>query len=513
MNTTRSHARLAFVLAIASSLVLAGCSASPTPEDTAAEPHATELVVAESVAPKTFDPIMSDVVATWYPWALAYETLVTATESGEILPALAETWSLSDDGLTYTFVLREGVTFHNGDTFDSGDVVASFTRLLNDAVPYVTSRFAALKEVRATDEKTVEFVLSQRDAGFLTNLGDPYAVGSAILSETALQSGDPATEMIGTGPYKMVAYKPDQELDLEAFDGYWGDAPANETLRIVYLPEQSAQTAALRNGQIDVMFPTAESARTLTGGQIKLESILGGTVSQLEINVDKNPALADVRVRNAIALSIDRKAIVDNALLGEGAPSAQIPASLGIAPDLATLPNYSRDLDAAKKLLADAGFADGIDLSLLTYGTASEAQKRWVEVVQSQLAESGIRVTIESLDFAAWLERFNGGDFELLANFTSYKADPLWYVKIRPGRHGATPTALEGVEGKILSAPSQEEYISLIQDYQVQQATLSWPNISLAAEQARVAYGPGVTDASTPPVSMTRTFLFHIKTN
>lgn len=508
MNTIEVRSRAARISAAAAvaGLALAGCSGD---EATGEQAKPSELVVAESVAPDTFDPIMSDVISTWYPWRLVYDTLLTSQADGSLEPELATEWEIADDGLTYTFELREGVTFHNGEPFTADDVVFTFTRLKEEGIPYTQARFASLQSVVAVDDDTVEFQLANRDGGFLSNLGDPFAVGSAVLNREAATSADPGLEVVGTGPYQVDEYLPDQELTLERFGDYWREGAANKTLRIVYLPEQSAQTAALRGGQIDLMFPTAESNRALAEADVEIVEIVSGTVEQLEINVTKNPALADERVRQAIALSIDRDAIVATALLGSGAPSAQLPSSLGYSVPLDDLPNSSRDVEEAKALLADAGYPDGLALSLDVYATASETLKRTTEVLEVQLEESGFDITINTLEFAAWLDKFNAGDFELISNVTSYKSDPYWYVKVRPNRHGEIPAELTAFEAQILGAADQEEYIALVQEYQQMQAATVLPNISLVAEGAWVASSPGWV-VPEPPVSMDRSFLLRV---
>jgi ABC-type transport system substrate-binding protein len=140
------------------------------------------------------------------------------------------------------------------------------------------------------------------------------------------------------------------------------------------------------------------------------------------------------------------------------------------------------------------------------FSTASESLKRSSEILKSQLEAVGFEITINNLDFAAWLEKFNAGNFELIGNPTSYKADPFWYLKVRTNRHGPVFPETTQMEEQILSAPDQETYISLLQDYQRLQASLAWPNLSLAAEGMWVAYGPSWS-AIDPPVSMDRSFL------
>jgi ABC-type transport system substrate-binding protein len=464
-----------------------------------------KLVVAESTAPKSFDPTQSDVIASWYPWALVYDSLVRVITDGSLAPVLATKWSISDDRLTYTFQLRRGVKFQNGDALTADDVVFSYQRMLTGGIPYTKARFPTLVSIEATGALEVQFKLSAADAGFLNNLGDPFEVGTAVLSKKAASATNPATMMMGTGPYKMVSYVPDQKLTLVSNDKYWGVKPKTKNLEILYMPDQSAQVAALRSGKIDLMFPTAESLRALSGSHTVTKNVQSATIVQLEFNSEFNPALAKLQVREAIAHAIDRKGIVSKALLGAGVPSAHLPSALAYAVAPKDLPNYTYDPALSRRLLAEAGYANGLDLTLDVFSTAPPLITSYAEVLQSQLKAVGINVTIINSDFATWLSKFNGGKFALLANWTSYKSDPIWYLHVRPGRSGTTPSDIAAMETKIQGA-TQKELPSLLQVYEKLQAASVWPNLAIAAETQSVTTRLGVTGVN-PQYQMTRSFL------
>lgn len=469
------------------------------------------LVVAESSAPLTFDPTQSDAITSWYPWPLVYDSLFRVRKDGSFAPLLARNWVVSADRLTYTFNLRKGVKFQSGDPFTADDVVFSYQRLLTKGVPYAKARFPTFVSIKALSTLKVELKLSAPDAGFMNNMGDPFEVGVAILSRKAAATTDPATKMIGTGPYEMVSYVPDQALTLVRNDSYWGVKPKTKNLKILYMPDQSAQVAALKANKVDMIFPSAESVMALAGSKVVIKKIQTAIIVQLEFNSEFNPALSNLKVREAIAHAIDRKAIVTKALLGAGVPSAHMPSSLKYAVKVAELPNYTYDPALSKQLLSEAGFAKGLNITLDIFSTAPPLILRFAQVLQSQLKEVGINVEIVNGDMATWLAKFNTGKFAILANWTSYKADPIWYLKVRPGRSGTTPSDIAAMEKKIQGA-QQKEIPSLLRDYEQLQASEVWPNLAIAAEALWVATARGVTGVGID-YTMSRKFLTGVIVN
>lgn len=465
------------------------------------------MALAETTPPTTFDPTQAGDIATWYAWPLAYDSLIRV-RGAEFEPMLATEWEASPDGLTYTFQLREGVKFHNGEVLSPDDVVFSFERMLETGIPYVKARFPTLESIEAEGDMGVRFTLSGADAGFLNNLGDPFEVGAAILNEKAATETDPATKMVGTGPYKMTNYVPDQQLTLVRNEDYWGEKAATENLKILYMPDQAAQTAALRAGQVDLMFPSAESVRALESGDVEVKEVLTSGVIYLEFNNVHNPALADLRVRKAIALAIDREAIVKNALLGAGEPSGHLPPDLPYAIPPKELPNYSYDPDQARSLLAEAGHADGLQLTLDIFSTAPPHILRYVEVLQSQLKDVGIDAKIVNGDFASWLAKLQSGEFDILGNYASYKADPIFYLKLRPVQGGEPPAEIAAMEAKVQAA-KQEDVAGLLAEYEVLQAEHVFPNLGIATQKQWIAVRPGVGGVEIDN-TMSRSFLANV---
>jgi ABC-type transport system substrate-binding protein len=465
------------------------------------------LVVAEDVVPQTFDPTQSSQIRTWYMWQLVYEGLVRADVSGKILPVLASKWAVDPTQTSYEFTLRDGVKFSDGTPVTADDVVFSFQRLNEKGLPYAKDRFKSLETVTKLDDRRVRFKLKQPDAGFMLNLGSPFVVGSAILSQKWSQTHDPKREMMGTGPFKMVSYTPNQQLVLKRNDGYWNkEAAAKVTdLTIRYMPEQSAQIAALKSGQIDLMFPSAEGKLQLKGDS-SVTVVQVNSTNTVRLNVATNRAPFDnVDVRRAISLAINRPAMVQGAFLGEAVPSAQLPPSYTWAPKMESLKYHKYDIAQAKALLVKAGYPKGIDITLNHLTGWSSYLDRFSELLKTQLAQADIRVTIQANQNAVWLDKQNKADYEIMDNEYAFQADPMFYLMPRPGRQGPNPAELDALIAKAQAA-SPEDYPAQLAKVAQLEDDLVFPDITIAARNAWVAYSAKVKSA-TPDPTLSRTFL------
>lgn len=473
-----------------------------------AKPNLTgALVVAEDVPPQTFDPTQSSQIRTWYTWQLVYEGLVLADVEGKIRPVLATKWTTAPDNLSYEFELREGVTFSDGSPVTAEDVVFSFERLATGGLPYAKDRFKSLKTVTKVADRKVRFELSQPDAGFLLNLGSPFLVGSAVLSKKWAESHNPKVEMMGTGPFKMASYAPNAQLVLERNDQHWNkDGVAKVAkLTIRYMPEQSAQIAGLKSGQIDLMFPSAESNLQLKRDPA-VKTINVTSTNTLRLNINTNQAPYDnVDVRRALSLALNREEIVKGAFLGEGVPSAQLPPSYSWAVKPADLKHQKHDPAQAKQLLAKAGYPNGFDVKLNHLAGYATYMDRFSELVKAQLAEVGIRVTIEANQNAVWLDKQNKANYEIMDNEYAFQADPLFYLMPRPGRQGPTPPEMASLINAA-TASDAGSYTKQLQALQIMQDDLVYPDITVVARNGWVSHSPKVL-AAEPDPTLSRTFL------
>lgn len=469
------------------------------------------VIIGETNPPNTFDPIGHSNLNNWYVWQLSYEGLIEAQPDGTIAPLLAESWEPSADGLEYVFTLRSGVTFHNGEPLEADDVVYTFDRLLSDGIPYAQARFPSLGAVEAIGDNQVRFRLSAPDSSFITNLADPFAVANSILNREAGAVAQPALAMIGTGPFKVVSYAPERELVLTAHENYWRDGiPGTTDLIIRYFPEQSAQVAALEAGQIHLMFPSPETVLSLSGSsEVEIQAV--PTAQTFQVNMGSVDApLDDVRVRRAIALSIDRDALVALALLGEGTATGPFPPGHPWAVPVSDLPFYTRDTAQARQLLDDAGYPDGLELSFMWPAGFDQVGDRLGEILQPQLLESGITLNLEPLETAVWIDRLVSADYDLTWTAPSYFADPRQYVIPRDGRQGPTPPELAELFAAAQATTDPGELESLYREIQVMEADLVYPFTGLVARNGWVAYRADLLEGVQLDYTLSRRLFFEL---
>jgi peptide/nickel transport system substrate-binding protein len=323
----------------------------------------------------------------------------------ELTGDLATDWSVSEDGLTYTFKLRQDVDWQKGfGHFTANDVKASFDRLRS---PETKSPFAGsvsmLKEVQVVDDYTVRMVLSEPYSAFphlLTN----YRAGPIVNVKAVQQYGkDYDWNPVGTGPYQFESGIPKQEATIVANDKYFGGAPAIKRIITRTVPDQNAEVVGLENGQYDVLY-TGTINDPLIIKRLQGEGFVRTAFSRnlpevLLMNVTVKP-FDDVRVRQAIAYSIDRQQFVDLALPDVGKPWFS-PVPEGYFAATSDVPRYDHDVNKAKQLLAEAGYPNGLDVTMNVFDTMKLAS----DVISEQLKQSGIRVTEEVLDQPTFIGR------------------------------------------------------------------------------------------------------------
>jgi peptide/nickel transport system substrate-binding protein len=381
---------LAFVL-----LVPAFAAAAPEGQVTLAF-HVT-------LAPRWLDPAETESAIS--PFLILYglhDALVKPMPGSATTPSLAESWTASKDGLTYDFTLRNGIKFHNGDPVTADDVKFSFDRYKGGAAKLLKDK---VKDVRVTDARHVRFVLKEPWPDFMTFYGTTATGAGWIVPRKHVEKvGEEGFKKapIGAGPYKFVSMTPGVELTLEAFEGYWRKVPSVKRIVIKSVPDETTRAAALKRGEVDVAFflngPIAEDVRRTPG--LKLNAVRTNTVFFLDFvdQWDPKSPWHDKRVRLAASLAIDRKAINEAEALGfSGLTGNVVPRHMEFAVPLEAHPF---DIARAKKLLAEAGFANGFDGGDLTpnppYFTMAEA-------IASNFAAVGIRVRVRTLERAAFL--------------------------------------------------------------------------------------------------------------
>jgi peptide/nickel transport system substrate-binding protein len=387
----------------------------------------TDITIGMVLEPPNLDPTAGAAAAIdEVVYANLFEGLTRFGPDGSIMPALAESWTISDDGLTYTFALHDGVTFHDGSAMTADDVVFSLDRArAPDTTNAQAALFADIASVAAVDDTTVAITLSQPNGSLLFNL----AWGDAVI--VAPETADTnATNPVGTGPFMFSDWAQGDSVTLTAYPGYWGDAPALTEATFRFISDPNAAFAAMMAGDVDA-FPNYPAPETLDqfAADPRFAVIVGSTEGEtiLAMNNAVSP-LDDIRVREAITHAINRQDIIDGAMFGYGTPIGTHFAPHN--PDYVDLvENSAFDPDRARALLAEAG-VEGATLRLML--PPPSYARRGGEIIASQLRDVGLNIEISNLEWAQWLEQvFTGNDFDLTIVSHTEPADIGIYA--RPG--------------------------------------------------------------------------------
>jgi len=379
---------------------------------TALSAHAaqTEITIGMQLEPPNLDPTGGAAAAIdEVVYANVFEGLTRYQADGSIAPALAASWDISEDGLIYTFKLRDGVKFHDGTDMNADDVKFSLDRArAEDSTNAQKALFAGIASVDVVDATTVAITLSQPNGGFITNM----AWGDAVIVATESVANN-ATNPVGTGPFKFSNWVQGDRIEIVKNADYWGTPVALEKATFKFISDPTAAFAAMMAGDIDAFpgYPAPETLPqfdadprfTVIGGNTEGETILSTN--------NKMPPFDDVKVRKALAHAINRQEIVDGAMFGYGKPIGTHFAPHH--PDYVDLTgNSNYDPELSKKLLAEAGFPDGFTTTLKL--PPPSYARRGGEIIAAQLRAVGIETEISNLEWAQWLEQvFRGKDYGL----------------------------------------------------------------------------------------------------
>ncbi|MCC1494613.1 ABC transporter substrate-binding protein [Cognatishimia sp. F0-27] len=370
----------------------------------------TDLTIGLQLEPPHLDPTSAAAGAIdSVLYSNVFEGLTRFTETGAVVPGLAASWDISEDGTVYTFTLRDGVTFHDGTAMDAEDVVFSLDRArAEDSQNAQKALFAGIESVEAVDATTVAVTLSAPDGNFLFNM----AWGDAVIVAPESIDGIKQTP-IGTGPFKFAEWRQGDSIRLEQNPDYWGEKPALSEATFKFISDPTAAFAAMMAQDIDAFagFPAPENLPQFEADP-RFNVLVGSTEGETILSTNnKMPPLDNVLVRQAIAHAIDRQAIVDGAMFGLGTPIGTHFAPHN--PDYVDLTGQSQyDPEKARALLAEAGFADGFTTTLKL--PPPSYARRGGEIIAAQLRQVGIETEITNLEWAQWLEEvFRGKDFGL----------------------------------------------------------------------------------------------------
>ena len=373
-------------------------------------PEPTELRVGLSLDVESMDPFFVNQAAGWSVVHALFDHLVDRDFEGEIVPALATSWTATEDPPSIEFELREDVAFHNGEPFNAESVKFSVERMLAEEEAPNQGKFTAIDSVEVVDDYTVRFNLNKPDGTLFDSLTSRLAMLPPLYFEEVGAEGF-AEAPVGTGPFTFVEWLPDDHVTLAANEGYWEGSykgmPAVDTVLFRPIPEAATRAAELEAGGVDII------QDVLPDQMDELEAaglvVVPDEAFQLQYvfftTDDESAPTYDVKVRQALNYAVDVDAIIENLLAGLGSRIASPvgPGYLGYNPDAEP---YPYDPEKAKELLAEAGFADGFETTL---DTTTAGHTDVIDAVAGYLSEVGVDVTIQEYELGQfnqnWMDR------------------------------------------------------------------------------------------------------------
>lgn len=389
-------------VALAVALGLAACSTSgPAEEAPAAEGGTLEYAINAQPGTGGLDPIIASNQASAVFQSQIYESLLTRDAEGTIQPSLATEYEIVDE-LTYDFTIRDGVQFSDGTDLTVDDVVFSF-ETWNESTSSRKALIRGLETVEATDDSTVRFTFTEPNGSFLNGVAGNNVFH--IFSQTwyeGTSEEDRQRSALGTGPFQLGEWNDGVNLVLERNENYWGEGqPVVDAINFQIVPDESARLALVQQGSVDIAsFTDAAVAKQAEDAGYTIGDAAYTRKLSIYLNPEEGSPLADVRIRQALSLALDREQIVELATGGFGAVSLHVAAGDPAAPEIdESTPNYMRDLDAAEALLGEAGYdGEPIELSYPSDYTTDDIPV--FEVVQQQAADAGINVQLVATPWA-----------------------------------------------------------------------------------------------------------------
>lgn len=445
--------KMMILLSFAMLGLLAGCGGASKTEKQAEK---DTLVFSQISEGKTLDPQDTTEQYSQRVITVIYDRLVEIDEmTGKIVPGLAKSWEQLDDR-TILFHLNEGVLFHNGEKFTAEDV--KFTLERAKKLPKVAHLYTLIDNIEVVDENTIKIHTSEPFAPLLAHLS--HKTASIISKKYYEEKGDDGFyNPVGTGPYKYKDWKVGDRITLEANNNYFGHKPSIKYIVIRAIPEENSSVIGLETGEIDMTADlSAESRRlVLNNSELLYKENSGISVNYVGLNTAKG-ILKDKDVRRAIAMGINRDAIIKSILLDsvEKANSFIAPGTFGYTPEAKTL-EYNPE--EAKKIIKEKGLVG----SKLTIGVSnSPIRMQMSEIIQAQLKEIGLDVTVESLEWGAFLTATGRGDldmFSLAWGPSTYDGDYGYYPNFHSSQLGSAGNRSQYVNSemdKLLDAAKKE---------------------------------------------------------
>lgn len=383
---------------------------------------AQTLTMAMSAQPDTLDPQVTAATAAFQVSKSIYDTLVEVDRAGNLVPALASSYEVSADGLTYTFELA-AATFHDGTALDAADVVATLDRIRAAATGSPkAAEFAAIASVEAQDASTVVVSLTEPQPAFLSTLASGW--GAILPSEKLAAGHDFGNQPVGTGPFSFVSWSRDNAITLAANPNYYQGAPLVDQVVIRFVTDSAVQLQGLLTGEFDVIDTVAAADQQLVEANPSLELVRepSGLVLVAGIN-NRRPYLSDARVRRALNLGVDTSIVMDVAYNGGTQVGTFMEAGSPWYP--ASVEPFPYDPEAARALLAEAGVPQGLTLDLVL-PQPYEQHIQAGQIVQDYLRDLGINAQIRIVEWGVWLSDTYGGprNFDITVVGHTGKLDP-----------------------------------------------------------------------------------------
>lgn len=372
--------------------------------------------------PAELDPAKTTLTAAWHVIEHVYNTLVGTNPSLEPIPALAESWEISEDGLTYTFAIRQGVTFHNGRAFVANDVKYTYERIKDPETASASqSDLENVTSIEAPDDATLIITLGKPDSSFLAKImGSSFSI---VPQEEVEANGDLMNVMIGTGPFKFVEYIPNSSLVVEKNENYWEEGlPYLDRIEFQIVPDNTARTTALTSGTVDFIeyAPAQDLSIFEADDSVMVVGDQNTNIRFAAINTQVEP-FTDPKVRQAIAMVVDRAPIIDASMFGAAqATNILFPATFWAGYE-SEIP--APDIEGAKALLAEAGYPDGFKTELHSWSQYAFLSNAAV-VLQEQLKQIGVESELRFEENATYLENYYAHDFQISVTGTSAYVDP-----------------------------------------------------------------------------------------
>ncbi|MGO2932041.1 ABC transporter substrate-binding protein [Microbacterium sp.] len=435
--------------------------------------------------PTSWDPVTSTAGWDTHALALVYDGLTQLDTEGEPVPGLAESWEYNDDGTAITFHLREDVAFSDGTPVTAEAVKLNLERGRDQENSTLAGQLRIVTEVDATDDQTVTVHLDQADyqVPYLFAGKTGFIVNPAAFDDVTTL----ATQPEGAGPFALTEYVPNAQASLEKNDEYWNaDHIFIDELSVVLVADDATAVAGVNAGQWDVAHIPASQAEAAENAGLEVEVIKALTVRALDVNGTVAP-FDDQRVLQAISHATDRQALIDSTYFGHGTANWQ-PFPDGYVAHSAELDDlYPHDVEAAEDLLAEAGYPDGVDITL----TLGEDDTALAELLQAQWAEAGIRVTLNVQAAAAISQNYVQRTFPFVLDSYSGRQSPLQGLEVLYGPEGlmnlgreTPPELTEAIDTARATPTDDPAYAETIQDaveigvkLQPNTFLFSWPRI------------------------------------